>query len=300
MASSITKKKHHTKNVVSATLQIAKLLFIPHHANNYRPHIVRHYGIAIVLVSVIALQLGYGLITTGDVLGQQTNITANSLLIQTNKTRTASNEAPLRLNTKLNQAAYLKAQDMLTDQYWDHNAPDGTEPWYWFGQVGYNYSEAGENLAKNFTTTDAVMTAWLNSPEHKANILNGNYMEAGFAIVSGDLEGKPASIVVALYGMPANNVLSESDGVFNQANVKGDSDISTRLGVAINSVTPPLIVGLILIVVTIFVALASHSRRNKLPKIIQKSWRKHHGLYKSLGLTLFALILLFISSGGQI
>jgi len=300
MASSITKKKHHTKNVVSTTLQIAKLLFIPHYANNYRPHIIRHYGIAIVLASVIGLQLGYGLITTGDVLGQQTNITINSLLDQTNKNRVNSNEAPLRLNTKLNQAAYLKAQDMFADQYWAHNSPDGTEPWKWFGDVGYNYSEAGENLAKNFITTDAVMTAWLNSPEHKANILNSNYMEVGFAVVSGDLEGKPASIVVALYGMPTNNVLSESDGVVNPAVSSTDGNISTKFGIAISSITPPLMVGLVMIVVTMFTALASHGHRHKLPKFIRNTWRRHHGLYKAAGLAVFALVIVFVSSIGQI
>lgn len=297
MAGLINKKKNSTKSIIGVSLQIAKLIFIPHHANNYRPHIIRHYGIALVLATAIGLQLGYNGINTGNVLGQKTEITINSLLEKTNDERQKAGEPLLVLSDKLDQAAYLKVQDMFAKQYWAHNSPDGTQPWKWFGDVGYNYDEAGENLAKNFVTTDAAMLAWMKSPEHKANILDDNFSEVGFAVASGELDGKPTSIIVALYGAPANGAVAGMNR-FSNADQIGKMGILDQFAVAIHSLTLVLLIGIGLIVVTILVALVSHTKRRKLPKALAKSWRRHHGLYKGIGLAAFALVIIFLSSGG--
>ena len=136
------------------------MAIVPHHKNGYRPHLIRGYGLVALAFAVIGVQLGYNGATTGNVLGLQSDITINTLFDQTNQARVSAGVAPLLLNDHLNQAAYMKAQDMFAKQYWDHIAPDGTQPWKWFGDAGYNYDEAGENLAKGFTATDAVVTAW--------------------------------------------------------------------------------------------------------------------------------------------
>ena len=277
---------------------------VPHHKNGYRPHLIRGYGLIALAFVVIGIQLGYNGATTGNVLGIQSDITINALLDQTNQTRVDAGVLPLKLNPQLNQAAYLKAQDMFAKQYWDHVAPDGTQPWKWFGDAGYNYDEAGENLAKGFSSTDAMVTAWLNSPEHKANLLRDSYQDVGFAVVSGNLNGEPALLVVALYGKPATvavaTVTQPTTSVANVSASNGYINILTQFAVAIKSITPAAVVGLIFISGAIIVALLAHAYRRKLPRPIRLSWRRHHGLYKVMVLISFSVVVILMYGGGQI
>jgi hypothetical protein len=253
------------------------------------------------LFVVIGLQFGYNGAKTGNVLGVESDITITSLFNQTNVSRVQVGIPALKINEKLNQAAYLKAQDMFAKQYWAHNAPDGTQPWKWFGDVKYNYDQAGENLAKNFTSTNSVMTAWLDSPEHKANILKSEYQDVGFAILSGDIDNKPTSIVVALYAKPAESaVAGVANNSFSNASQNGQSNIITQFAIAIQSLTPAVMVGISLIAIAIVVSAFAHAYRRKLPKSLRQSWYRHHGLYKATGLLTLGIIMILLYGGGQI
>jgi len=276
------------------------MAIIPHKKNGYRPHLVRGYGLVAIAFVVIGLQFGYNGAKTGNVLGRESNITIESLLAQTNKERSDAGQLPLNLDNKLIKAAYLKAQDMFDRQYWAHNAPDGTEPWKWFGDVGYNYDMAGENLAKNFTSSNAVMTAWMNSPEHKANVLKGDYQDVGFAIVSGELDGQPASIVVALYGLSAQSAVANIQKSVVSAVTTERANILTQFAISIQSATPAVMGGLALLMLGMFVSVSAHAHRRKLPKVLRESWYRHHGLYKAIGLMSFSLVVIFLYGGGQI
>jgi hypothetical protein len=294
------KSKKLIKSVVKRANCGVKLAIIPHDKNDYRPHLIRRYGLVAIIFVVIGLQLGFNGATTGNVLGRESDITINSLLDQTNQARAQIGETPLKLNSKLDKAAYLKAQDMFAKQYWAHNAPDGTPPWKWFGDVGYDYNEAGENLAKNFTSTGAVMTAWLNSPEHKANILKADYQDVGFAVVDGELDDKPTSLVVALYGMPVDSTTVGTQSSFIRAVSNSQANILAQFAIAFQSVTPAAIGGLVLIAMATVVAVLAHLYRRKLPKSLRQSWYRHHGLYKAVGLMSFSVIVIFLYGGGQI
>jgi len=296
----IKNKKKLVKSLFKSIGYVFKMMFIPHRNNDYRPHIIRRYGLIVAIFIIAGLQFGYNSAKTGDILGRQSDITINSLLAQTNQSRAQIGEISLKLNDKLNEAAYLKAQDMFADQYWAHDAPDGTEPWKWLGDVGYNYNEAGENLAKNFTSTSAVMTAWLDSPEHKANVLKDGYQDVGFAVVSGELDGEPTSLVVALYGSPAKSAVAGVQKSFTGAVTTGQVNILTQFAIAFQSITPAVIVGLALIALSVFVAVLAHAHRRKLPKALRQSWYRHHGLYKAIGLASLSLVVIFLYSGGQI
>jgi uncharacterized protein YkwD len=165
----------------------------------------------LVLFSLLAVALlvargdsGNALRLTYDknVLAYASNMTIEDLLKSTNKSRSENNLLPLNLDRTLNTSAQLKANDMVEKNYWSHNAPDGTQPWYWFEQAGYSYSVAGENLAYGFSTGLEVEAAWMNSPSHKANIL-GNYEDVGFGIASSaNYQGGKTTVVVAHYGKP--------------------------------------------------------------------------------------------------
>ena len=146
-----------------------------------------------------------------SVLSYATNMTASGLLSGTNNERTARGLGKLAINSKLNQAAQAKAQDMVNKDYWSHNTPSGQEPWVFIDATGYQYNAAGENLAYGFSTSSGAITGWMNSPGHKANILNTKYTEVGFGIAnSPDYQGSgEQTVVVAFYAKPVTVVASK-------------------------------------------------------------------------------------------
>lgn len=158
--------------------------------------------VAIVVVGVIFSSL-WGAAQHG-VLSYATDMSHNGLLSSTNSQRSANGLGSLSINSKLNQAAQAKANDMVARNYWSHNTPDGQAPWTFFKAAGYDYATAGENLAYGFTTSDATVTAWMNSPPHKENVLGASYTEVGFGFAnSADFNNAgEETVVVAMYGSP--------------------------------------------------------------------------------------------------
>ncbi len=121
----------------------------------------------------------------------------------TNDERDDVAKVPLRRNPVLERAAQMKAQHMAKNEYFSHYSPDGTSPWYWFDQAGYIYAHAGENLAIHFTDSTEVVDAWMKSPTHRENIVNGNFTEIGVGTAKGEYEGYETVYVVQLFGAPA-------------------------------------------------------------------------------------------------
>jgi len=127
-----------------------------------------------------------------------------SVVVQlTNEERADLSEPSLQRSAVLDAAAQLKANDMAKRGYFAHYAPDGTSPWYWFNQAGYKYAYAGENLAVHFTDSSEVVEAWMNSPKHRENIVNGKFTEIGVGTAKGTYEGYDTVFVVQLFGTPA-------------------------------------------------------------------------------------------------
>lgn len=138
------------------------------------------------------------------ILGYSSEITTQKVLDQTNNQRIKIGLEPLQYNETLSNSAKKKAQDMFTNDYWAHNSPQGKNPWTFFDDAGYKYSVAGENLAKDFYSTDSLVQAWMNSPTHKANIVHQKYKEIGIAVVDGVLGGVKTTLVVQHFGTPLN------------------------------------------------------------------------------------------------
>ena len=109
-------------------------------------------------------------------------VTSEKLIELTNQARTDNGLTTLVVNSILTASAQGKVGDMLEKNYFAHTSPEGLTPWYWFKLVGYDYIFAGENLAKNYATAEAMFDAWMASPTHRANILSENYKEIGIAI----------------------------------------------------------------------------------------------------------------------
>jgi hypothetical protein len=128
------------------------------------------------------------------------------LVALTNTERSDVKLNELTINPLLEQAASLKANDMATNGYFAHYGPDGTTPWNWIDKTGYKYDLAGENLAIDFTDSDDVSKAWMNSPAHRANILNSRFTEIGIATAKGNYNGHPTTFVVQMFGHPKKNI----------------------------------------------------------------------------------------------
>ena len=127
----------------------------------------------------------------------------NALVDGTNQSRIANNLPALQVSPMLQEAAQEKANDMATKGYFAHTSPQGLTPWYWFENVGYSFSYAGENLAVNFSDSQDVTNAWMNSPEHRANILSTDFTQVGIATAQGIYNGQPATYVAEEFGTPA-------------------------------------------------------------------------------------------------
>lgn len=275
---------------------------VPHQNNHYRPHLVRRYGLLMVIAVAIGLQFGYNYTHTGSVLGRMTNVTPAGLLASTNDQRAGYNLGPLRIDSQLTEAAGAKARDMVQQGYWDHNAPDGTEPWAWVERAGYHYSKAGENLAKNFLSANAAVSAWMDSSSHRENVLSPVYQDVGFATASGEIDGKPTTIIVAFYGARQKPLIASvsSGRSAKEAAVDVTLTPAARIGVALQSLTPAALTSLALIFIATTVAITAHFYRSKLPKQRRESWYKHHGVAKATGLLSVAAFIVLLYGGGQL
>ncbi len=183
------------EDIIEHIFAKAKNLILPSENNNYRSSFLQSNILLSCVVLLLVLRIFTILISVN--FPQNiffADITRSSLENFVNQTRQSMGLQTLTENAKLDQAAQLKAENMVQNQYFDHTSPSGVSPWFWFSKAGYNYKYAGENLAVGFYESKEVYDAWLNSPSHRANILNPNYSEFGTAVLGGF--GQNNSIIV--------------------------------------------------------------------------------------------------------
>lgn len=181
---------------------------VPHARNHYQPHLLHHRTLAAFSVLLLTIKIFSfaALEFTPTETVTASAITPSSVLDLTNKARSAGNIGQITYNSLLERAAQAKADDMLARQYFAHNTPDGKTPWTFFEAVGYKYLSAGENLAVHFNDVEPLQDAWMNSPGHRANILNSSFKEMGVGIARGVFEGHDSIFVVEEFGNPITEV----------------------------------------------------------------------------------------------
>jgi hypothetical protein len=217
--------------------KLLKHLFIPHESNNQKAKILHPISLVLIAVFLIGFQfvLSYGHTAFPQVLGYAANISPSEVIRLTNVQREANGLSPLSENTTLDAAALAKGQDMLAKGYWAHFAPDGTSPWSFFLKFGYKYEYAGENLARDFPDAGSAVTAWMNSPSHRENILNPNYKDIGIGVVEGQLAGADTTIIVQFFGSPLSG--SPAIPIAKAADVT--PPVPTARAASQSGVTPP-------------------------------------------------------------
>ena len=117
------------------------------------------------------------------------NADEQKMLDLVNQERARAGLQSLTMDMNLVKLARMKGQDMIAGGYFAHNSPTYGSPFDMMKKYGVSYRYAGENLA-GAPTVESAHTNLMNSPEHRANILNANYTKVGIGMVSGGPYGK--------------------------------------------------------------------------------------------------------------
>jgi hypothetical protein len=186
-----------------AFVSFLRLFFVPHHGNNHRPHFFKeHVMLSLLIGSLLLLFISFTSYRVLHTTAFGNNVISSVLIDLTNQIRKDHGLPLVSESIRLDQASFLKAHDMKTNHYFAHNAPNGTEPWYWFDVVGYPFLYAGENLGLNFKNSYDVQKAWLSSKKHRDNILDPHYQHIGIAVIESDRSLPPTRFIVQMFGTP--------------------------------------------------------------------------------------------------
>ena len=101
-----------------------------------------------------------------------------------NQIRKENGLKALTQDWQLSRVARFKSKDMTDLGYFSHTSPTYGSPFDMMKDFGISYKSAGENIAKGYSTPEAVVNAWMNSPGHRANILNSSYTHIGVGYVA--------------------------------------------------------------------------------------------------------------------
>ncbi|GAC1392056.1 MAG: hypothetical protein NVSMB46_06760 [Candidatus Saccharimonadales bacterium] len=283
-----------------------------HHKKN--THYIKIYWpyIPLLLLSVI----GFNLFLSGDnrskshVLSYSTTITDSALLNNTNTQRIKNNQPLLNINNSLTKAAQQKADDMNHKNYWSHVTPEGFEPWYFIKNNNYSYYSAGENLAYGFSTSEDVINAWMNSPEHKYNILNPQFKDVGIGISQNNnyqYNGR-SIIVVMLYADPmatiprSGKVLGKitTRPTINDNNIAPLKSVSVLRAPLLNENKYVALSMTILGTVAILTILLRHSLNLRRKLLNTESYIKHHPFVDICSVLIIVIIGVFTQIQGFI
>jgi uncharacterized protein YkwD len=113
----------------------------------------------------------------------------SEVLAIVNRERAANGCGAVTVNAKLAAVARAHSVDQATHGTMSHTGSDGSSPWDRANRAGYTHA-IGENVAAGYRTAEAVMTGWLNSPGHRANILNCAAKAIGIGVATAD-DGTP-------------------------------------------------------------------------------------------------------------
>ena len=134
------------------------------------------------------------------------------VLQQLNAIRAQHNLQPLKLNVRLSAAADQHSREMGATGYFEHSSHDGTAFWKrinrWYASSGYGFWSVGENLLWSSPDVEpaSALQLWMNSPEHRANILTAKWREIGISAVHvanapGMYHDLPVTIITTDFGV---------------------------------------------------------------------------------------------------
>lgn len=137
-------------------------------------------------------------------------IDAIKLIAEVNNERVESGLIPLNQESRLSNAALQKAISLTKIQSLIHTKSQEGVAWSFINDSGYFYEIAGENLAVNFQNEAEIISHWMNSQSHRANILRSDFTDVGVAITQGKYDGKTADYVVMYFARPNLSLQKEA------------------------------------------------------------------------------------------
>ncbi len=223
--------KAEKKRENTPMLRHVKDLLLPHEGNSHHPKLLRHkhlFGMSAFLLLLNFSSLAISLALPGG-QAQSTAISRETIVALTNRTREKEEVPLLVMDTRLNEAAQKKADEMATLGYFAHTSPEGKTALDFIRNHGYVMQYAAENLAVRYTQAEDVQQGWLLSPSHRRNILDPNYQDIGVGYSQGTYKNEPAIFVVQLFGQEKANAI-----------VNGTRASSTTFVPAATTATSPL------------------------------------------------------------
>ncbi len=201
-------KKKYKVYIAGGALMIASL-FLGHNLDNLEN--VMHLGTARVIDTVKGNSSPLGQLESiihapGPLMflenrGTPADLATNAILEATNQQRIELGLSPLKEDSLLEKSAEVKVRDMFLRKYFEHTSPSGETLTDLMNNVGYSYIVAGENLALgDFKSEEEVVDAWMESPGHRANILNKEYTDIGIYSMHGMYQGHRVTMVVQHFG----------------------------------------------------------------------------------------------------
>jgi uncharacterized protein YkwD len=144
---------------------------------------VKNLCYGLLAVSLATVTLGVALTTTAAASKAAGNVSAaeRQAVALMNADRHAQGLADLKVDSRLTNLGEKYAQDMINRNFFSHTNPEGQSPFDRMKQAGVSYSYAGENIAIN-QSVPAAETAFMNSADHRANILNTHYSNVGIGV----------------------------------------------------------------------------------------------------------------------
>lgn len=122
------------------------------------------------------------------VLGDDSALLSTSMATRvvslTNAARVKRGCRPLRVDTRLTRSARTHSLEMARSGQFAHNSPSGASPWDRMDRAGY-HAGAAENIGRGYTSPEEAVRGWLDSPDHRQNILNCHITTIGVGVVSG-------------------------------------------------------------------------------------------------------------------
>lgn len=143
-------------------------------------------------------------------------LNSDNILYFTNLERTKRGLKTLKFSSKLTRSANAKSRDMFAYQYFAHTSPSDSKKTfaYFIDNESYSFARISENLAMGeFETAQQVVNAWMNSPDHRANILFPDYREIGASVQTSRMNGDTVVMIVQHFGIPKNACPSVSESM---------------------------------------------------------------------------------------
>lgn len=133
----------------------------------------------------------------------------SELLNLTNAARADVGAPSLKFSFQLGQSAQAYAEDLATQDFFDHKGKDGSTYISRIAATGYRSTALGENLVAGYNTAAGAFSGWMNSDTHRDNLLHKNFTEVGFGMFDATGESTYGRYWVQHLGRPASDSVSD-------------------------------------------------------------------------------------------